>query len=76
MVVKQMLYSCMMEGYRELKSSSSTNLSYSPFFGSKTSPPAYWGPLAFLESAAAHRWACTHDADLGQASRHPNIIKL
>ena len=47
-VVKQMLYSWMMEGYRLLKSSSSTNLSYRPFLGSRTRPPAYWGALRFL----------------------------
>ena len=46
-VVKQMLYSWMMEGYSELKSSSSTMLVYSPFFGSRTSPPAYCA-LPFL----------------------------
>mmetsp|Transcript_31878 Transcript_31878/g.70834 ORF Transcript_31878/g.70834 Transcript_31878/m.70834 type:complete len:253 (+) Transcript_31878:669-1427(+) len=44
-VVKQMLYSWMMEGYSELKSSRMTILSYRPFLGSRTRPPAYWGPL-------------------------------
>mmetsp|Transcript_26209 Transcript_26209/g.73282 ORF Transcript_26209/g.73282 Transcript_26209/m.73282 type:complete len:223 (-) Transcript_26209:914-1582(-) len=46
-VVKQMLYSWMMEGYSELKSSSRMKSSYSPFFGSSTRPPAYDGPFFF-----------------------------
>ena len=49
-VVKQMLYSWMMEGYSELKSSSSTMLVYRPFLGSSTSPPAYCG-FPFLPPA-------------------------
>ena len=51
-VVKQMLYSWMMLGYRELKSSSSTMLSCRPLTGSSTRPPAYWGPLR-LEAPAS-----------------------
>jgi hypothetical protein len=47
-VVKQMLYSWMMDGYSELKSSSRMYLSYSPFLGSKTSPPRYEGPFFLL----------------------------
>ena len=39
-VVKQMLYSWMMDGYSELKSIISTYLSYKPFLGSRTRPPA------------------------------------
>ena len=39
-VVKQMLYSWMMDGYSELKSIISTYLSYKPFLGSSTRPPA------------------------------------
>lgn len=44
-----------MDGYRLLKSSMITYLSYRPFLGSSTRPPAYWGPLppAFLLSPAA-----------------------
>ena len=63
-VVKQMLYSWMMEGYRLLKSSSSTNLSYNPFLGSSTRPPAYCGAPRFLPPPAGtdasyyqSRWA-------------------
>ena len=37
----------MMEGYKLLKSSMMTILSYNPFFGSRTKPPAYCGPLDF-----------------------------
>jgi len=43
----------MMEGYSELKSSRMVILSYSPFLGSSTRPPAYWGPLALPAAAAA-----------------------
>ena len=50
-VVKQMLYSWMMLGYSELKSSSKMNLSYSPFFGSRTKPPRYAGPFFLLPAA-------------------------
>lgn len=39
MVVKSMLYSWMIEGYKLLKSMTRTNLSHSPLFGSKTRPP-------------------------------------
>lgn len=49
-VVKQMLYSWMMLGYRLLKSSSSTMVVYRPFFGSSTRPPAYCA-LPFLAPA-------------------------
>lgn len=38
-VVKSMLYSWMIEGYKLLKSMTRTNLSHSPLFGSKTRPP-------------------------------------
>lgn len=71
-VVKQMLYSWMMEGYRLLKSSSSTNLSYRPFLGSRTSPPAYWGALRFLPPPPASTHA---DFVFGQAlARHVNVL--
>ena len=43
-VVKQMSYSWMMDGYKELKSNIKTYLSYKPFFGSRTKPPEYCGP--------------------------------
>ena len=44
-VVKQMLYSWMMLGYSELKSSSNTIVVYRPFLGSSTRPPAASRPL-------------------------------
>ena len=47
-VVKHRLYSWMMDGYSELKSSSRTNLSYSPRLGSSTRPPEYAGLARFL----------------------------
>ena len=49
-VVKQMSYSWMMDGYKELKSNIKTYLSYKPFFGSRTKPPEYCGP--FLSSTS------------------------
>ena len=63
-VVKQMLYSWMMEGYRELKSSSSTMLVYRPFLGSSTSPPAYCA-LPFLPPVAY-----TDKCEMGATSQY------
>mmetsp|Transcript_24099 Transcript_24099/g.39605 ORF Transcript_24099/g.39605 Transcript_24099/m.39605 type:complete len:279 (-) Transcript_24099:2416-3252(-) len=59
-VVKHRLNSCMMEGYSELKSRSSTYLSYRPRLGSSTSPPEYAGlrfplpdPAALVSSSSS-----------------------
>jgi hypothetical protein len=40
-VVKQMLYSWMILGYKLLKSMTRMNLSYNPLSGSRTKPPLY-----------------------------------
>jgi hypothetical protein len=48
-VVKHKLYSCIIDGYKELKSRSSMYVSYNPFFGSNTRPPAYAALLLDLQ---------------------------
>ena len=48
-VVKSMLYSWMMLGYKELKSITRMNLSQSPRLGTKTRPPLYLSRLPFVD---------------------------
>lgn len=57
-VVKSMLYSWMILGYKELKSMTRMYLSHKPRFGSKTRPPLYLSrfPFTFFAPPSSPSW--------------------